>query len=155
LAAGQRLREAGVRLYAIGLGADVDAATLVLIAGGGARYRFAPDETTLAGIYAEVARDIQCPPERLWPSTQPGQLALHDVQVGPADPAGRHVDDNVARAGQRRRHLGHRRRVDLHRRRPRGDDGAHRPSRSRGRTGRQRHALADQPIAIRRSIAAR
>lgn len=67
LAAADQVRAAGVRLYTIGLGADVDGATLAAMAGGGGRYRYAPDSGALAAIYAEVARDIQCPAEGLWP----------------------------------------------------------------------------------------
>jgi Mg-chelatase subunit ChlD len=66
-AASARVRGAGVILYAIGLGADVDQATLIAMAGDTSRYRFAPDESALAAIYAEVARVIQCPTNELWP----------------------------------------------------------------------------------------
>jgi Mg-chelatase subunit ChlD len=61
LRAAAEVRAAGVRLYTIGLGADVDAATLREMAGDGTRYHFAPDSTDLARIYAEIASDITCP----------------------------------------------------------------------------------------------
>jgi Ca-activated chloride channel family protein len=61
LDAAAQLRLSGVTLYTIGLGADVDAATLVAMAGGPERYRHAPDAAALADVYAELARDIQCP----------------------------------------------------------------------------------------------
>jgi Mg-chelatase subunit ChlD len=61
LRAAAEVRGAGVRLYAIGLGGDVDAATLREMAGDGSRYRFAPDSADLARIYAEIASDITCP----------------------------------------------------------------------------------------------
>ena len=59
----------GVRLYAVGLGADVDAATLLQMVGDVSRYRFAPDSADLARIYAEIAGDILCPapPGGFWP----------------------------------------------------------------------------------------
>ena len=66
LDAARRVREAGVRVYTIGLGADVDEPTLREMAGDPARYYFAPDSSHLAWIYGEVARDIDCPPERFW-----------------------------------------------------------------------------------------
>jgi hypothetical protein len=61
LRAAAEVRAAGVRLYTIGLGADVDAATLREMAGDDARYHFAPDSADLARIYAEIASDILCP----------------------------------------------------------------------------------------------
>jgi Mg-chelatase subunit ChlD len=61
LRAAAEVRAAGVRLYAVGLGADVDAAALRAMAGDSARYHFAPDSADLARIYAEIASDIQCP----------------------------------------------------------------------------------------------
>jgi Mg-chelatase subunit ChlD len=61
LRAAAEVRAAGVRLYTIGLGADVDAATLREMAGDAARYHFAPDSADLARIYAEIASDILCP----------------------------------------------------------------------------------------------
>jgi len=63
------VRDAGVRLYTIGLGADADGATLREMAGDDARYHFAPDSADLARIYAEIAGEILCPaPEGgFWP----------------------------------------------------------------------------------------
>ena len=61
LRAAAEVRDAGVRLYAIGLGADVDAATLREMAGDDSRYHFAPNSSDLARIYAEIASDILCP----------------------------------------------------------------------------------------------
>jgi uncharacterized protein YegL len=61
LRAAAEVRSAGVRLYAIGLGADVDAAALREMAGDDSRYHFAPDSADLAQIYAEIASDILCP----------------------------------------------------------------------------------------------
>jgi uncharacterized protein YegL len=65
VAAATALRGAGVRLYAIGLGADVDAASLEAMAPG--RVLLAPDSSALGRVYSEVARDITCPDEALWP----------------------------------------------------------------------------------------
>jgi uncharacterized protein YegL len=61
LRAATEVRNAGVRLYTVGLGADVDAATLREMAGDDSRYHFAPDSADLARIYAEIASDILCP----------------------------------------------------------------------------------------------
>ncbi len=57
---------AGIRVYTIGLGADVDEATLRTIAGDDERYYFAPDSGDLARIYSEIARDLMCPGEKFW-----------------------------------------------------------------------------------------
>jgi uncharacterized protein YegL len=66
LRAGDEVRAAGVRVYTIGLGADVDEATLRTIAGADDRYYFAPDSGDLARIYGEIARDLMCPGVELW-----------------------------------------------------------------------------------------
>jgi len=66
LAAADELRAAGVRLYTIGLGEDADHQRLKVMAGDSARYYYAPDSGQLLRIYGEIARDIQCPPERFW-----------------------------------------------------------------------------------------
>jgi len=69
LRAAAEVRAAGVRLYTVGLGADVDVATLRDMAGDDARYHFAPDSSDLARIYGEIASDIFCPgpPGGFWP----------------------------------------------------------------------------------------
>jgi hypothetical protein len=69
LRAAAEVRSAGVRLYTVGLGADV--AALREMAGDASRYRFAPDSADLARIYAEIASDIQCPAPagRFWPGS--------------------------------------------------------------------------------------
>jgi uncharacterized protein YegL len=64
--AGEEVRASGVRVYTIGLGADVDAATLRTIAGADERYYFAPDSGGLARIYGEIAKDLMCPGVDLW-----------------------------------------------------------------------------------------
>lgn len=61
------VRDAGIALYAIGLGEEVDAGILTAIAGTPSRYRFAPESADLRAIYADVAKDIRCPDEQLWP----------------------------------------------------------------------------------------
>lgn len=63
----QEVRDAGIRLYTIGLGADVDGSALEAMAGDKHRYYQAPDSGDLAAIYGEIARDIACPADRLWP----------------------------------------------------------------------------------------
>ena len=67
LDAARSAREAGVTLFTIGLGADVDEATLLAMAGSPERYRYAPDSGALAEIYADIAKEIRCPEEELWP----------------------------------------------------------------------------------------
>ena len=66
LQAAAEVRAAGVRLYAIGLGEDVDEATLRAMAGADERYYFAPDSGDLARIYGEIAVDLMCPGVDLW-----------------------------------------------------------------------------------------
>jgi Mg-chelatase subunit ChlD len=61
LRAATEVRNAGVRLYTVGLGADVDAATLRDMAGDVSRYHFAPGSADLRRIYTEIASDITCP----------------------------------------------------------------------------------------------
>lgn len=54
------LRAAGVRVYAIGLGADVDAGLLVRVASGPDQLVLTPDAEDLARIYTAIARDLPC-----------------------------------------------------------------------------------------------
>jgi hypothetical protein len=65
-AASAEVRDAGVRLYAIGLGADVDEAALKTMAGDDEHYYHAPDSADLASIYEEIAQDLMCPGVELW-----------------------------------------------------------------------------------------
>ena len=66
LAAAERVRAAGVRLYTVGLGADADGPTLVAMAGESGRYYHAPGAAELEGVYRAIARDVACPAEGLW-----------------------------------------------------------------------------------------
>jgi len=66
LRAGEEVRGSGVRVYTIGLGANVDEATLRAIAGSGDQYYLAPDSGDLARIYGEIATDLMCPGVDLW-----------------------------------------------------------------------------------------
>ena len=66
LRAATEVRDAGIRLYAIGLGADVDEAALKTMAGDDDRYYHAPDSTDLASIYEEIAQDLMCPGKEFW-----------------------------------------------------------------------------------------
>jgi Mg-chelatase subunit ChlD len=65
-AAAARVRSAGIRMYAIGLGADADLDALREMTGDAGRVYYAPDASDLARIYSEVARDIVCPTDQLW-----------------------------------------------------------------------------------------
>lgn len=58
LAEAQALRQAGVAVFAIGLGADVDRALLRELAGESSRYFEAPSAAELAGIYRQIARRL-------------------------------------------------------------------------------------------------
>ncbi|MFQ5460977.1 MAG: VWA domain-containing protein [Anaerolineae bacterium] len=62
MAAAQEARDAGISVFTIGLGADVDSALLVEVAGSGDRYFFAPDGEDLARIYAAVREKLPCDP---------------------------------------------------------------------------------------------
>ena len=66
LEAASVVRAAGVRLYTIGLGAEVDETALETMAGDDSRYFHAPDSDDLARIYAEIAQDVLCPGKDLW-----------------------------------------------------------------------------------------
>jgi Mg-chelatase subunit ChlD len=66
LRAAEEVRDAGVRLYTIGLGSDVDEVALKTMAGDDDRYYHAPDSTDLASIYEEIAQDLVCPGTELW-----------------------------------------------------------------------------------------
>jgi len=60
LAAAARARAAGLTVYTIALGTDVDAALLVAIAGDPARFHASPDGADLAAIYLDIARETGC-----------------------------------------------------------------------------------------------
>jgi len=60
LAAADRARAAGVAVFTIGLGADVDGALLARVAGDPIRYAFAPDAGDLERIYRQLAGGIPC-----------------------------------------------------------------------------------------------
>lgn len=64
--AAAEVRAAGVRFYAIGLGADVDAAKLNEMVGDEGRYYFAPNAGDLEKIYADIAADLVCPGREHW-----------------------------------------------------------------------------------------
>ena len=59
-------KSAGIRLYTIGLGADLDEAALREMASGDEAYFHAPSGAALAGIYREIAVDIPCPYSAFW-----------------------------------------------------------------------------------------
>lgn len=58
LAQAAGLRAAGITVYAIGLGADVDSALLTELAGDASRYFQAPSAAELSGIYRLIARRL-------------------------------------------------------------------------------------------------
>jgi uncharacterized protein YegL len=61
-----QLIAAGVELYVIGLGADVDAGYLLGVAGAPDRLYLSPSPDKLVGIYEEIARVIPCPAAGFW-----------------------------------------------------------------------------------------
>jgi uncharacterized protein YegL len=65
------VRAAGITLFAIGLGGDVDGAYLTRLAGASARYYFAPTPDDLVAIYRQVARAIPCPAGVYWGGRAP------------------------------------------------------------------------------------
>lgn len=60
LARAGELRKAGVALFTIGLGADVDGGLLIDVAGEAGRYSYAPDQLSLGGIYRAIALTVPC-----------------------------------------------------------------------------------------------
>jgi Mg-chelatase subunit ChlD len=60
LRAADRLKSAGIVLYVIGLGADVDPVLLSEMASDKASYFFAPDAEALRTIYTRIARELPC-----------------------------------------------------------------------------------------------
>lgn len=63
-AAAQALRQAGVAIYAIGLGSDVNPELLADVAGSVSRYTAAPRAEELERIYGQLARVVPCPAGR-------------------------------------------------------------------------------------------
>ena len=61
LAAAERARTAGITIYAVGLGEDVDPELLRQVATRGELYLEAPSADDLAAIYAGLAGDLPCP----------------------------------------------------------------------------------------------
>jgi hypothetical protein len=82
------VRTAGVSIYAIGLGADVDAAFLHALAGAPSRYYFAPTEGDLEAIYRQIARTIPCPPQRFWRGGRPPQPMTRRIALPPSHRTG-------------------------------------------------------------------
>jgi Mg-chelatase subunit ChlD len=64
LAAGAEARAAGLTIYAVGLGADVNPTLMRQVAGDPSRYYPAPDAEDLEGVYRTLAREIPCPSGR-------------------------------------------------------------------------------------------
>lgn len=61
-----QLRAAGVAVFVIGLGADVDVRYLERLAAGWDALYLSPTAADLAGIYQEIARVIPCPVNAFW-----------------------------------------------------------------------------------------
>jgi len=59
-------KAAGVTLFTIGLGEDIDAEGLAAMASTASGFLRAPDAEDLAAVYAQVARSIPCPASAWW-----------------------------------------------------------------------------------------
>lgn len=66
LAAAGRAKD-GRKIFAIGLGDDIDRDLLRAVATSAALYREAPTGADLAGVYADIAGTLPCPGGALWP----------------------------------------------------------------------------------------
>jgi Mg-chelatase subunit ChlD len=66
VARAEAAREAGITIFAIGLGDDVDEAALSAIAGAPERYFRAPTAADLADVYRRIALRVPCPPAAFW-----------------------------------------------------------------------------------------
>lgn len=71
LAAADKAKAAGIRIYSIGLGSDLDAALLRMVASGSAYFFLAPSTNELQAIYANIATTIQCA-NLTWPVAPAG-----------------------------------------------------------------------------------
>ena len=60
LAAADRVTATGATIYAIGLGADVDAPLLALVAGRAGRAYLAPSAADLTRVYRDIAGVLPC-----------------------------------------------------------------------------------------------
>ncbi|MCE7938310.1 hypothetical protein DCC79_12930 [bacterium] len=68
VAAAGDVKAAGIRLFTIGLGDDVETDALRAMASRPTDYFFAPDGEDLAAVYRSIAGAFDpCPPERFWP----------------------------------------------------------------------------------------
>ncbi len=61
-----RAKDAGIALFTVGLGQDVDVPALAATASRPAYAYLPPDAEALAGIYRAIAVTIPCPKEAWW-----------------------------------------------------------------------------------------
>jgi Mg-chelatase subunit ChlD len=66
LTAASTARKAGITLYVVGLGPNMDRSVLRAIAGDPTRYFPSEDPDLLGAIYAELARRAPCPRDAYW-----------------------------------------------------------------------------------------
>jgi len=66
VAEAERTKAAGVTMFTIGLGEDIDAEGLAAMASMASGFLRAPDAEDLAAVYAQVARSIPCPASAWW-----------------------------------------------------------------------------------------
>jgi fibro-slime domain-containing protein len=62
----ERLRRAGVEIWTVGLGSEIDRELMRQIAGESGRYLEAPEAEALAGIYAALVERLTCPASSHW-----------------------------------------------------------------------------------------
>jgi hypothetical protein len=62
----RRAKEAGVLVFTVGLGQDLDVAALAAIASRPAYYFRAPDAEALDAIYRTIAVAVPCPASAFW-----------------------------------------------------------------------------------------
>ncbi|MEO8082444.1 MAG: VWA domain-containing protein [Ardenticatenales bacterium] len=66
ITAARNARQAGLSVFVVGIGPDMDAPTLRAMAGAATRYFPAPDADQLRPIYAALARTVPCPSSGYW-----------------------------------------------------------------------------------------
>jgi hypothetical protein len=67
IAQADAIKADGIRLFTIGLGQDIDAASLEQMASSPSDYTFAPDGEDLLRIYVQLAHAVPCAPEGFFP----------------------------------------------------------------------------------------
>jgi Mg-chelatase subunit ChlD len=64
-------KAAGITVFAVGLGGDIDFEALTLLTSGADRFYHSPSPAELAGIYRRIAVLLPCPDGGYWPNGGP------------------------------------------------------------------------------------